>query len=197
MKSRDAIPPRWAEATLQSLLRPSDRESISGDLLEEYRAVRRPTLGSMRADLWYLKHLLSVLWRLMWPCALALIALILAGAKIKLLWYGSLVQAPLVSLAQGVTYACAGYFVSRRTGLMRTGTIVACAAGVIGYTVQFTAFAVVDPRLVAAPFEKPFIFVILAVYLLTALAYAAVAGSIGGALGRWWPRGSVERAPVS
>ena len=38
MKSLEPSPPGWAEAVLQSLLRPADRESISGDLLEEYRA---------------------------------------------------------------------------------------------------------------------------------------------------------------
>ena len=193
MTSEDLGPPRWAEAVLQSLLRPPDRESIPGDLIEEYREVRRPTLGAWRADAWYIKHVLSLLWRLMWPSALALIALILAGARIKALWYGSLVQAPLVSLAQGVAYACGGYFASRRTGLMRTGTIVASATSVIAFTTQFTAFAVIDPRLLAAPFEKPFIFVILAVYLLVASAYAALAGSIGGAVGRWWPRRRAEK----
>ena len=41
MKSKEPTPPRWAEALLRSLVRPSDRESISGDLLEEYREVHR------------------------------------------------------------------------------------------------------------------------------------------------------------
>jgi hypothetical protein len=33
MMSREPSPPRWADAMLRSLLRPADRESISGDLL--------------------------------------------------------------------------------------------------------------------------------------------------------------------
>ena len=159
--------------------------------------MRRPVLGAVRADAWYVKHLLSVLWRLMWPCALTLMALIVAAFKVKALWYGSLVQAPLVSLACGVTYFCAGYFAARRTGLVRTGTIVASAASVIGFLVQFTGFAIDEPRLVAAPFDKPFIFVILAVYLLIAMTYAAVAGFVGGMFGRWLPRHTVERASAS
>ncbi len=44
MKRHEPSPPRWAEAILRSLLRPADRESISGDLLEEYRVARRPGL---------------------------------------------------------------------------------------------------------------------------------------------------------
>jgi hypothetical protein len=55
-------PPRWAEGLLRSLLRPGDREAISGDLLEEFREVRRPALGALRADAWYVKQVLSVFW---------------------------------------------------------------------------------------------------------------------------------------
>src|ERR1700688_475133 len=73
MTSKEPSPPRWAEAILRSLLRPSDRESISGDLLEEYRAARRPALGALRANAWYIKHALSVLWHLIRPYALAMI----------------------------------------------------------------------------------------------------------------------------
>ena len=68
MRNQEPNPPRWAEAVLRSLLRPSDRESISGDLLEEYRAARRPALGALGADAWYLKHVGSVLWHLILPC---------------------------------------------------------------------------------------------------------------------------------
>ena len=37
-----ATPPRWAEAILESLLAPAVRESVTGDLLEEYRTVIAP-----------------------------------------------------------------------------------------------------------------------------------------------------------
>ena len=61
---------------LRSLLRPSDRESISGDLLEEYRAVRRPALAHLALHAWYhIEQVVSVLWQLILPCALALAAI--------------------------------------------------------------------------------------------------------------------------
>ena len=47
----DARPPRWAEAILRVLLKPHDRETVSGDLLEEYRDTIVPTRGRA-ADLW-------------------------------------------------------------------------------------------------------------------------------------------------
>jgi len=56
-----ANPPRWVEAVVRALLDPRDRDTISGDLLEEYREVARPTLGVLRADLWYVRHASSFL----------------------------------------------------------------------------------------------------------------------------------------
>ena len=67
MKTNDsnAQPPRWAEALLRLLLRPEDRETISGDLLEEYRDTIVPTLG-LAADRWYVQQVASFLFRASW-----------------------------------------------------------------------------------------------------------------------------------
>jgi hypothetical protein len=54
-------PPRWLETLLQRCLPARDRETISGDLLEEYREVQLPRLGPLQADLWYLRQLLGFL----------------------------------------------------------------------------------------------------------------------------------------
>jgi hypothetical protein len=56
----DADPPRWAEALLRLWLAPRDRDSIAGDLLEEYREVILPARGRFRARLWYLRQVLSL-----------------------------------------------------------------------------------------------------------------------------------------
>jgi hypothetical protein len=57
-------PPRWAQSLLQTILDERDRETVSGDLLEEYIEVRLPARGSRRASLWYLRQVLSLLtWR--------------------------------------------------------------------------------------------------------------------------------------
>ena len=61
----DARPPRWAEAILRLLLKPEDRESVSGDLLEEYRETIVPALGSA-ADRWYVRQVASFLFRASW-----------------------------------------------------------------------------------------------------------------------------------
>lgn len=61
----DVRPPRWAEALLRSLLQPKDRESVSGDLLEEYRETIVPLRGSA-AKRWYICQVGSFLLRSSW-----------------------------------------------------------------------------------------------------------------------------------
>jgi hypothetical protein len=56
-------PPRWLESLLLLLLEPKHRESVSGDLLEEYREVIQPARGSRAADLWYARQVAGFLWR--------------------------------------------------------------------------------------------------------------------------------------
>jgi hypothetical protein len=60
LASGDRNPPRWLESLLLLLLKRRDRETVSGDLLEEYREVILPTRGASRANLWYLKQVLSM-----------------------------------------------------------------------------------------------------------------------------------------
>ena len=191
MTDTESSPPRIAQALLRALLRPSDYESIPGDLLEEYREVRRPSLGRFRADAWYIKHVVSVLWHLILPSALTLAAITLLSLTINgssraaYVWYGSLVQAPGVSLVHALIYLWAGYHASQRTRLVRTGMLAAAATSFVGFTVLFTASAIRDPALILAPFSQPFIFVILSILLLLALSYGVVVGAVSGMIGRW------------
>lgn len=180
-------PPRWAHALLQSLLRPSDSESIPGDLLEEYRDVRRPSLGALRANAWYVTHVLSVLWHVMWPCAVPMAALKLLSVTLSLSWNPSLVQAPGVSLLDALTFLWAGYYGSQRTRLVRTGIVTAGTTSFLGFAMMAVYAAIKMPSLVLAPFEKPFIFAIMFILLAIALGFGIVVGAVGAAVGRWLP----------
>src|SRR5215472_7340333 len=55
-----ANPPRWAEAFLRSILKPRDRETVSGDLLEEFRESAIPSMGLVRARFWYVRQVASL-----------------------------------------------------------------------------------------------------------------------------------------
>jgi len=52
-------PPLLLERTLLLFLKARDRETISGDLLEEYREEKLPTLGHARANFWYFRQVIS------------------------------------------------------------------------------------------------------------------------------------------
>ena len=168
---------------LRSLLRPADRESISGDLLEEYRAARHPALGGFRADAWYIKHVLSVLLRLAWPYVLAVAALALLPFAIEKKL--SPVPAPAISLFHCVIYLWAGYQGSHRTRLIRTGALSAALTSFFAITFTLASFAIQAPGLLLAPFSNPFIFVILSTLLLMALGCGILMGTIGAVVGRW------------
>jgi hypothetical protein len=56
-----ARPPLLAEALLREFLSVRDRDTVTGDLLEEYREAALPERGVFRARLWYLRQVLSLL----------------------------------------------------------------------------------------------------------------------------------------
>jgi hypothetical protein len=56
-------PPAAAEMLLRALLTPASAETMTGDLLEEYRDRRVPALGRLRADFWYVRQVIGVFLR--------------------------------------------------------------------------------------------------------------------------------------
>jgi hypothetical protein len=69
------LPPRWAESLLRMMLAPKDRDSVSGDLLEEYRTSIVPSLGG-GANRWYIRQAVGYVLRQTWMWG-ALVAVIL------------------------------------------------------------------------------------------------------------------------
>ncbi len=61
----NARPPRWAEGILRVLLKPDDRETVSGDLLEEFRDAIVPSRGRA-ANLWYIRQVTWYLLQASW-----------------------------------------------------------------------------------------------------------------------------------
>ena len=52
-------PPLWMEKLLYMFVEARDRDTIAGDLLEEYREVVLPARGRLRAQTWYLRQVIS------------------------------------------------------------------------------------------------------------------------------------------
>src|SRR4029077_13199447 len=58
-----ADPPKAAERLLRALLPPASVDTMTGDLLEEYRDTRVPAAGRRRADFWYARQVAGVFLR--------------------------------------------------------------------------------------------------------------------------------------
>jgi hypothetical protein len=132
-------PPRWAEWLLGVMLKPRDRDTISGDLLEEYREVIVPTRGRTRANLWYLRQALSLVNGLrlglaiglvfsVWNLVVTILEPLLQDSPVALLgFYGPMF----------VMWGLAGWMAGRRTGHL-------AEAVKAGATVALVTFIVFD-----------------------------------------------------
>lgn len=63
MSAAPQMPPRWAEALLERLLAARDRQTVAGDLREEYAESIVLRRGRLLANMWYLRQVLSFLPR--------------------------------------------------------------------------------------------------------------------------------------
>ena len=132
-----ALPPRWAESLLRMLLAPEDRDSVSGDLLEEYRESIVPALGD-RADGWYVRQVACYLIRRAWMWGALVGAILVVRYLIDSLdpvRYTPGVVHPrsaIMSYALMATFASASAWWTWRTGHLRSGVLVALATAVCG-----------------------------------------------------------------
>ena len=155
-----------------------------------------PSPGPLLLTCWYSEQVLSCALRVAWPCVVAIIALRIVSFPLPRGWNPTLVPAPGVSLLDALVFLWAGYYGSHRTGRFITGVVLASVTSLVGFTTFFIYAAVTSPSLLLSPFEKPFIFVIVATLLGLALGFAVAAGIVGAAVGRWLPP-SYSRARAS
>jgi hypothetical protein len=186
----DVRPPLWAETILRLVLKPEDRESVPGDLLEEYREVIQPSCGSRAADLWYIRQVGGFLWRATW-----IWALFFSGAFIARTAFDWLVPThdfharSNMSTAVGVALLfSAGFAAAWRSRSVMAGPLAAVVTSQIAAIISVVGAATLlgichDPQtrraIIASGgleevFELPFLMAIPAVFL----------GTIGGVAGR-------------
>jgi hypothetical protein len=129
-----ATPPRWAEALLRVFLKPGDVDSVSGDLLEEYRDSIQPVHGQRRADRWYVTQVFGFVWR-----DARLWAALFGGAVVArtaLDWVAPpsdfhMRSAVSTAFGGGILLA-AGCWAAWRSGSFVAGTIAGAATAAIG-----------------------------------------------------------------
>lgn len=139
----DARPPQWAEALLRLLLKPEDRESVSGDLLEEYRETIVPARGSA-ANRWYLWQVGSFLVRASGTWG----ALVGAALVIRYVMDTHVPVTDYKMRATTLTYTImagsllAGFSASWRTRSIRGGVFTSFSAAAIGAILSIAGAAV-------------------------------------------------------
>jgi hypothetical protein len=136
----NARPPQWAEALLRVMLKPEDRESVPGDLLEEYRETIVPTRGSA-ADRWYVRQVASFILRPSWIWG----GIIGAALAIRYLFDTRVPPADYVLRATVLTYTImaasllTGFSTAWRGRSLMAGTIVSFSAATIGALISIVA----------------------------------------------------------
>lgn len=147
-------PPRWAEAWLRLLLPTRDRETVSGDLLEQYRDSVRPAHGRLRADAWYVAQVGGFAWRSSRGVAALLLLMSFSGPRVfdliapavvdpKSSWEGMFWLARLAMLVPpAVVLLGAGAWASWRASRFWAGTAVGFFATLVVTKVLLGGFLV-------------------------------------------------------
>ena len=140
-------PPRWAEGLLQVLLPPDEAETVSGDLIEEYRETVYPSRGRWRADRWFVRQVSGFAWRgnLIWGVLLALAFLVHPTVMLGI-WQprgwpprpswqpnGIVLELAVIAITVFLLAARSAW----RLGHVRSGMIVAVSIGAAGSVVFF------------------------------------------------------------
>jgi hypothetical protein len=123
---------KWADFLLRLVLKARDRDTISGDLLEEYREVVLPTNGPLAARLWYARQIVSFISPTTWGVAIGTaagaVSLISTAIEpladdsvgVMIIWFGSLI----------LLWSLVGFGAAERTHRVRDAVTAAAIAGV-------------------------------------------------------------------
>jgi hypothetical protein len=186
----DGTPPGWAEGLLRVSVRARDFDSVSGDLLEEYRESVRPARGQRRADAWYARQVIGFVFRSAWLWATMLAAAF--AARTALDWLvpttDFLARSRISTLlAAGILLLASGW-AAWRSGSLASGPLFGVAVAVLAVPMKMGGAAVMlalwhDPVTMSAirgsgGLEEVF------TLPLAMLLPAAVLGLAGGAAGR-------------
>ena len=185
----NASPPSLGELILRAFLTERDFETVSGDLLEEYRENVCATRGALRADLWYWAQVLGFAWRDAGSWAILFAAVFLARTAID--WHMPTAdfhtRSAISTLAAVGNFLAAGLRAGSRSGWSAAGAIAGLATAGLALPLQFLGAGMLlvlwhDPTIVAAIRGSGGLEEVYTLPLLTVLP-GILFGAIGGALG--------------
>jgi hypothetical protein len=137
-------PPRWMESLLRLLLDPVNAETVSGDLIEEYRESIYPRKGKWRADLWFLRQVAGFAWRSAFLAAVVL-AIFVSGRFAYDAFSPPADWGPRSAFSTWSSiaiYLLVGFWAARRTCLVKTGMLIAVCTHLIAHALSITVTVV-------------------------------------------------------
>ena len=152
-----ATPPRWAEALLRAFVKTDDFESVSGDLLEQYRDSVYPSRGQQRANLWYTMQVFAFVSPGTRVFALLFSAQFLSRTALD--WFmptPDFHTRAIVSTVLGVaTLLAAGVWASWRLNSIAAGALAGIVTSGLAFLISITGAAALlvmwhDPQTMAA-----------------------------------------------
>ena len=188
------LPPQWAESLLQLFLSAADRDSISGDLLEEFRESIVPALGA-GANRWYVRQVAWYVLRATAPWG-ALVAAIgvtryLFDTLAPIHYTPGVIalRSTVMTRALMATFALCGCWQAWCTGWWHAGVVAAFAAAVLGGVLEIIGTAMLltvrhDPSTMAAIQGSGGIGELWAIPLILQPLAGTITGIAGAAVGR-------------
>jgi hypothetical protein len=139
------FPPAWADTILRILVGPDNAETVSGDLLEEYRDSVCPGRSPLRADLWFVARVAGYAWRTIgiWTVVLAALQL----GRDMLDW--SLPPLDYTMRSALTTYSVVGVFIALgcwraySTRSLRASTLAAFMTGTLAAAIKVAGIVLV------------------------------------------------------
>lgn len=185
----NANPPFWAELALRAFLSERDFESVSGDLLEEYRESIHGNRGGFRADLWYVAQILGFAWRHagVWAVIFAVAFL----ARTAMDWHMPTAdfqtRSAVSTLVGAGIFLVTGFWAGSRSGSYMAGAVVGLAVATLALPIQLVGAALLlagshDASVLAAIRSSGGLEEVFTMPLMTVLP-GVLFGAIGGVLG--------------
>lgn len=187
--STDTTPPEWAELILRAVLKRRDFDSVSGDLLEEYRDARYPALGREAADRWYVRQVLGFVMRSVgvWGALFGIAGLVRTAVDWLVPTHDFAVRSA-VSTYIGISLLVAtGFWCAWRSGSLASGVFGATLAAIIGALVDLAGAGALlavfhDPQTMSAIEGSGGLAEVFTLPIMMIIP-ALVFGTLGGALG--------------
>jgi hypothetical protein len=173
------------------LIRRDDVETVSGDLLEEYRETVRPALGGLRADVWYVAQVLSFIPPACWVFGGAQGAAMVIRNAVD--WFiptaNFNTRSMVTTLTAVALFLAAGVWVAWRSGSLRGGllagfvtSVAAAFASIVGAACLLffrhdpsTLLAIAHSGGLGEVFELPVLLIVPATFVA---AIGAAAGKL-------------------